>query len=259
MVSLVEGQAGLPVAGRAEVWLARDRFAKIGEGVGHAEMGGSRGLWRTGTVPPGDYALVVEAEGWRRRVVEGVHVAATGGPTQTRVALDRGASLTGYVRTHQGAPVEGARIRCAGVSGESAKDGTFTLTGLDEGDASLEVDGPHVLLSIATSVTLSSKAALEVHIHVEPAGAIAVVPRGGTSPRRSLAWTAVPAAGGEPRSQEMTSGRFGELRYPSPDLVLGSLAPGTWRLAITWDGLPLEPRTVTIAPLETLTVEVGPP
>ncbi|MDQ3282008.1 MAG: carboxypeptidase regulatory-like domain-containing protein [Acidobacteriota bacterium] len=114
-----------------------------------AERGGN-GTFNI-TLSAGRYRITAASTGFTMSEPVEVRVSERA-PAEVRIALERGAKITGRVTDDNGTPIAGAEIFASGVdperlrlrsarvapgNGRSAEDGTFTITGLEPGTVTL--------------------------------------------------------------------------------------------------------------------------
>ena len=98
------------------------------------------GQYRIEGIPPGPHTLEASAEGYRRAVRD---VEAAAEPRKVDFQLDRGLEISGRVVDDGSNPIPDAEIYLSGTgrrsqSASTEADGTFRLSGLEDGDYGLE-------------------------------------------------------------------------------------------------------------------------
>ena len=132
---------------------------------------GAGGLFELKFRPPGRYHLVASAPGYgaATAVVE----VASGESADVEFALPAGSSLSGVVRSTDGAPISNAAVTAlSGYEGHSVRtdaQGRFTLNSLAAGRRSLRASHPDHVTSTVSDVAVGAGAG-EVLIEMRPRG-----------------------------------------------------------------------------------------
>lgn len=213
---------------------------------------GASGLFRSlAAAPPGTYDVTIAARGRRPALARGVRFPQGTRPPRVALRLERGGRITGRVLDSAERPVPGAVVRTADREDVVGPDGEYDLA--VAGDVEVHVSGD-LILDQSQHVPFRADEVVRIDLHVKPAGAILLRLPDARLPKTSVRV----AAHGENRIL-FTEIDAAWLRSRPPARTIPSLAPGRWRLSITWDDVPLPPREVDVTAGVTTAIDVSPP
>jgi RNA polymerase sigma-70 factor (ECF subfamily) len=234
-------------------WLVPPGARAEGEPVALLQLvDGTEHLHRTFyPVPAGTYDLVLPAMfGFREARATGIQVP---GKTRSTLRLDRGLRVRGRVLDAAGLPAAGVYVHSGEQKAPVTKDGSYELTGLEEGDVDVEISDRYAV-SDSRRLRLSPGEPPQVDFQVVTGGAILLAPTRGAAPLRRLRAEAVPLAPGQPVVLEVLA----HDRKLNDRLVLPRLPPGRWRVDVDWDGRRIASEEVEVKDRETVTLNLAP-
>jgi RNA polymerase sigma-70 factor (ECF subfamily) len=202
-------------------------------------------------VPTGTYDLVLPAMfGFKEARTTGVQV-----PSKRRwtLRLDRGLRVRGRVLYAAGLPAVGVYVHSGEQQARVTKDGSYELTGLEEGDAVIEISDRYAL-SAPRRLRLAAGEPPRVDFQVVTGGAIQLSPTQGATPLRRMRAEAVLLASGQPVVLDVLT----QDRKFNEELILPRLPPGRWRVDVDWDGRRIASEEVEVKDRETVTLNLAP-
>jgi protocatechuate 3,4-dioxygenase beta subunit len=152
----VVGPLGEPVQGASidQIETRQIRLGGSGSGMTSSESGGrtdAEGRFQLNELAAGPVDLIVSAEGYKRRTLNGIEAPEAGGP-ELAISLEKGEALTGKVVDSHGEPVAAAALHALPeeplthgsreVEAVTDGDGRYRLEGLETGRYSVQAESP---------------------------------------------------------------------------------------------------------------------
>ncbi|MEO8191282.1 MAG: carboxypeptidase regulatory-like domain-containing protein [Acidobacteriota bacterium] len=132
-------------------------------------VSGPDGAFVVRGLEPGEYTAGVSRDGYARKTVPSLPVAATGENVWPAIALANGVAISGFVRDSQGQPIAGAT-----VFGISMGEGTRPQSVTSEADGRFRLDGLAAEKSIFLSLSAAGYAPAQKNV-TTPAEDVAIV------------------------------------------------------------------------------------
>jgi large repetitive protein len=165
---VIAGSDGKPVSGarvvvRQGVGVDRDEATFFAE-----TTTGADGAFKIANAPPGLSRFSVRAGGWSpaERLLRP-------GSGPLRIALERGASVSGTVRDASGRPAAGALVRSGWVAVTTDAQGRYRLDGAPSGQQRLDASAPGGLVARKGGVRLASATPAAADLQLQPGVTIA--------------------------------------------------------------------------------------